>query len=522
MEVIDIDLGALEPININLNDGPTLSLNTEPTGSASSSSLNSSGGGGGMELLMNDRKRSSSNSVHVDLGDIDQLEKELNQLSGTSTGPTNTSSSSSSSSSSSGGFSGMVQNLFGFGDNKDSTTKTIHAKTDPIAAAGYEKTDSKLGQSTASALGQTQKTWDGYTKASDVPDAGSYRSSASLSEREKRAKKREMINKMREWSKTKEFENSTQYTMDSNFDDVEEEYNSMLKEKRRKESVKMQGWWLMTFVNTLEFANSAMNPFDINLDGFGEKVSEDLGSYDEIFGELHDKYQGGKLSPEVALLLKLGISAATVSISNKALSAAAPGFNDIIKQSPELMRAFTDATVKSMSSQSPGFAFANNMMNTDINNSFGPPPKPVETKSQAAPPRPGAMQFTNNNGPSNGPSESNVNRPDLAFGRGAMFKEQGAPEVGGYMDVNRPNGFVGSNGRQEMRGPQTADIDSLLSGLKTKTVNIHESLGGVSDFSAADESMVSVSSLKDLAGAGIPKRSGKRKGNNMNTVSLDI
>jgi hypothetical protein len=53
-------------------------------------------------------------------------------------------------------------------------------------------------------------------------------------------------------------------------------------------------------------------------------------------------------------------------------------------------------------------------------------------------------------------------------------------------------------------------------------VNIHESAGGINDFSAADESMVSVSSLKDLTGAGIPKRSGKRKGNNMNTVSLDI
>jgi len=518
MEVIDIDLGALEPININLNEAPAITLNDAPAIPELSSST--SGGGGGLELLMNDRKRSSSNSVHVDLGDIDQLEKELNQLSGSGSGSGSGSvSGANASSNSSGGFSGLVQNLFGFGENKDSTTKTIHTKADPVAAAGYEKTDSKLGQSTASALGQTQKTWDGYTKASDVPDAGSYRSSASLSEREKRAKKREMINKMREWSKTKDFENTTQYTMDSNFDDVEEEYNSMLKEKRRKESIKMQGWWLMTFVNTVEFANSAMNPFDISLDGFGEKVSEDLGSYDEIFGELHDKYQGGKLSPEVALLLKLGISAATVSISNKALSAAAPGFNDIIKQSPELMRAFTDATVKSMSSQSPGFAFANNMMNTDINTTFGPPPKPVETKSQPAPPRPGAMQFT-----SNGPSESNVNRPDLAFGRGAMFKEPGAPEVGGYMDVNRPNGLVGSNtnGRQEMRGPQTADIDSLLSGLKTKTVNIHESVGGVNDFSAADESMVSVSSLKDLAGAGIPKRSGKRKGNNMNTVSLDI
>lgn len=502
MEVIDIDLGALEPININLNEGPSLSLNEEPMT------------GGGLEFLMNDKKRSSSSAVNVNLGDIDQLEHDLNNLSGSTPRSINVPAPASSS-----GFSGLVKNLFDFSDKKDANTKSINANVDPISAAGYEKTDSKLGQSTASAFGNgsTQKTWDGYTKANDVPDANSYRSSSSLSEREKRIKKREMINKMRDWSKTKEFENLAQHTMESNFEDVEEEYNSALKEKRRKESVKMQGWWLMTFVNTLEFANSAMNPFDISLDGFGEKVSEDLGSYDEIFGELHDKYQGGKMSPEVSLLLKLGISAATVSISNKALSAAAPGFNDIIKQSPELMRAFTDATVKSMSNQSPGFAFANNMMNSDVNSSFGPPPKPVETKSQPAPTRPGAMQFTNNGEPNNN------SRPDLAYGRGSMFKEQGV-EVGGYMDVNRSDGMVSQpNGRHEMRGPQSSDIDSLLSGLKTKTVNIHESMGGHDFSSAADESMISVSSLKDLAGAGIPKRSGRRKNKSeMNTVSLDI
>ena len=51
------------------------------------------------------------------------------------------------------------------------------------------------------------------------------------------------------------------------------------------------------FVNSVEYANSAFNPFDINLDGWGEQVSEDLDSYEEIFAELHEKYKGGKNEP---------------------------------------------------------------------------------------------------------------------------------------------------------------------------------------------------------------------------------
>ena len=39
----------------------------------------------------------------------------------------------------------------------------------------------------------------------------------------------------------------------------------------------------MTFINSLEYANTAFNPFDLNLDGWGEQVNEDIDSYEEIF-----------------------------------------------------------------------------------------------------------------------------------------------------------------------------------------------------------------------------------------------
>ena len=95
-EVIDIGLDNLEPISINI-------------GNTNQSSVNF---GSGIELLMNDKKRSNSNSVAVDLGELDNLEKELNDLSNQSNSNT-----SSAGSKLMTGLSGFT-NMFGFGDTK--------------------------------------------------------------------------------------------------------------------------------------------------------------------------------------------------------------------------------------------------------------------------------------------------------------------------------------------------------------------------------------------------------------------
>jgi hypothetical protein len=71
-----------------------------------------------------------------------------------------------------------------------------------------------------------------------------------------------------------------------------------------------------------------------------------------------------------------------------------------------------------------------------------------------------------------------------------------------------------------MKGP--SDITDILSGLKTKTINIQEeeSERPVTN----DNSTISISDLKDMqSNAGnMPKRSGRRKKSASNTVSLDI
>jgi len=503
MEVIDIGLSDLEPISVELGDsGPKPSVNFGP----------------GIELLMNDKKRASSSNITMDLGELDNLENELNALSGASMNPPSQSSNSSFFGGGGGGetktLTGFASNLFGYGST--STNKTL---------SSTEPNDSNLGQATAETVGNS-KTWDGYSKISEVPLSGS--SAPKMTDREKRRKKRAMIKKLEEWYEKGLIKHSSHFNMDSVYEEIEDEYETALEDKRKKDSVKLQGWWFMTFINSVEYANSTFNPFDLNLDGWGEQVSEDIDSYEEIFSELHEKYKGGKLSPEISLLLRLGFSAAVVNITNKALSSATPGFNDVIRQSPELMKMFTNATVQSMSQQSPGFAFANNMANpTAPSTSYGAPPAPVETKGQPGPPRPG-MQYTQHPG----------NRPDISAGRGAMFREGGidlndkspARPPQQQQQQQQPSYMQGPRSEQpppqqrnEMRGPQNTDINNILAGLKTREVMTNEPVLANEFMNDDNDSLVSIGSVKDMQNASMPKRANRRKQrSDKNIVSLDI
>lgn len=468
MEVIDIGLHDLEPISLNFADdapfAPKPSVNFDS----------------GIELLMNSKKRTASSNVDINLGELDKIENDLNELSNSGSNGSN-------------GFggesktlTGFTSNLFGFGGS--STTGKLNSSNEP--------SDSKVGSATAESIG-TNKTWDGFSKVNDIPFEKS--SGPKLTERDRRRKQRMMIKKLEEWYDKGLIKNITHFNADSSYEEVEDEYETALEDKRKKDSIKLQGWWFMTFVNSVEYANAAFNPFDLNLDGWGEQVSEDIDSYEEIFAELHEKYKGGKMAPELSLLLRLGFSAAVVNFTNKALSSATPGFNDVIRQSPELMKAFTSATVNSMSQQSPGFAFANNMMQEQANKPRGPPPPaPVETKNMAPPPRP-SMQFTQ--------------RPDINAGRGAMFREEGVDVNNQFGDANRQAPMQ----RPEMRGPQNTDIDNILAGLKTRSVNIHENAQ-----SQDDDSMISISSLKDAQNNTMPKRTRRKQRSDKNTISLDI
>lgn len=450
--------------------------------------------GSGIELLMNDKNKSSSKTTNINLGDLDKLEEDLNDLSNTkiNIAPETTP-----------GPLGVT-----FDDLSKSGTMNVEKINIQL-----ESGDSKVGSNTIGSVGNTS-TWDGFMKTSETPHDTS-KPAFSINERERKRKKRHMLKCLDDWATKGIIKEPTRLNIDSNYEDIEDEYESALDDKRKKDSIKIQQNWMITMINTIEYGNAMFDPFGISLDGWGESVSEDIDSYDEIFGELHEKYKGGKMSPELSLLLRLGFSASVVHFSNKALSTAAPGFNDVIKQSPELMKMFTSATVETMKQQTPGMAFAEELMKNKPNMSNGPPPAPVETREQTPPQRPGSMTFT----------ERPTNRPDL--NKNAMFAESGVDVTSNSAPLNNT-----PMKRPEMSGPRNTDIDNILSGLKPKTPSVPPTVSNdeqkqqsvnIDMYKTVDEdSLISVSSLKDLENNVKPKKSRKRNTSDKKVVSLDI
>jgi len=442
-------------------------------------SLKSANFGGGLELLMNDKvKESSRQNTEIDLEDLNNLENELNNLveeipaSGFRT----------------------KSDLFSGIDTSNDTKHSVKFN-DPIQPS--------IGKSTADTTSDA-KTWDGYGKFNNIP-MNPDRPASSQPQMNKDELLREKFKFLRklEALEKKGVELSKKYNMDSPLQEMQGEYETIVEEKAKNNSVKFQGNMLMACINGIEFLNGRFDPFDIKLDGWSEQVNENVTDYDEIFGELYEKYKSkATMSPELKLLFQLGGSAMMVHMTNTMFKSAMPGMDDILRQNPDLMRSFQNAAVNSMAQSSPGFSgFMSNMMNPET--SQGPPPPMATQGPNSVPPpisRPGNNNF--------------ARRPDANMGR-SNFVDDGINirENADRVDLSRQF-------RPEMKGP--SDISDILSGLKTKNINIQGSQQQDQSHTN-DNSTISISDLKSLQGDGnMPKKSRRRQKSASNTVSLDI
>ena len=241
------------------------------------------------------------------------------------------------------------------------------------------------------------------------------------------------------------------YTMDSSLEEMKGEYDNIIAEKERSNNVKFQGKMLMAMITGVEFLNSKFDPFDIKLDGWADQVNENISDYDDIFAELHEKYKNkAKLAPELKLMFQLGGSAIMLHMTNTMFKSSVPGIDDIMKQNPELMQKFTQAAVNSMGASHPGLSgFVNSVQ--PMRETPREPVREVRRESRE-PPR-------------------EEKRPD-------------------------------------MKGP--SDINSLLSGLKPKTIQLDEG------------STVSLSELNEMKDGLNSAKRGRKKRSERNSMSLNL
>jgi hypothetical protein len=397
--------------------------------------------GPGVELLMNGGGRKTAVS-EINLADITKLEQDLNDLS----------------SSISGG-APMTLNLSSpepsFFSEPKSDVKQIFTPRQTSFSPSFEEIKEPSTPKTES--------WDGFKSVNTgniSPEKPSANPAPELSAGDILKNKFNYLRKLEEFER-KGISLTRKYTMDSSLSEMQGEYENIVSEKERSNSVKFQGKMLMACITGLEFMNNKFDPFELKLDGWAEQVNENLEDYDDIFAELHDKYKSkAKLAPELKLMFQLGGGAIMLHMTNTMFKSSIPGMDDIMRQNPELMQKFTQAAVNSMAGSNPGFS---GFMNT---------------VQQQAPPR----------------------------------REQPPSR---YEDTRtvRPN----------MKGP-SSDIDELLSGLKPRSTPMpSSSFSPVTDVGIDDPgSTVSLSELNEMKEGLKPLKSKRRVRSDKNTVSIVI
>ena len=467
----------MEEISLNLAE-PTLSVTEASTGGIKisvDSPKKSVNFGPGAEMLMNQNKsKSSSPKADINLDDIGSLDN-INLESG----PPKVKRPS---------FTDVTSNLFS------------GPKNDPIGIK-LKIDDPPPISSTAPLTGATTKvkteTEDGFKTFNEIPvTPAAPPAPVRMSPEETLREKLKLLRALEAMEK-KGIQLTKKYTMDSPLAEMKGEYETIKSDAEKKSSVKFQRQMMLAAVSGLEFLNGRFDPFDLKLDGWSEAVQENIEEYDDVFGELHEKYGGkAKMAPELKLLFMLGGSAAMLHMTNTMFKSAMPGMDDIMRQNPELMQQFQNAAMNTMGQQNPGFGqFMGGVMGGPPPMTMPPmgsPPGPDDSMRQS-PPR---------------MNRARTNRPDIEMSRSNTFNDAIDPRDN-FQSVKK------SSRRAEMKGP--SDLDDILSGLKTKKINLK------SQKDKDSASVVSISELNDMKDSlEKPKKSRRKPKSERNTISLNF
>jgi hypothetical protein len=129
-----------------------------------------------------------------------------------------------------------------------------------------------------------------------------------------------------------------EYNLNSKYEDMEFELQYHTSIANKKKGIELWKGFITNGVTAMEFMNERFDPFGFKLGGWSEHVKVGIDDYDEVLGELYEKYKGKgkKVEPEIKLMIMLVTSAATFHAS-KSLGDTIPGLDEVLKNNPELI-----------------------------------------------------------------------------------------------------------------------------------------------------------------------------------------
>ena len=135
------------------------------------------------------------------------------------------------------------------------------------------------------------------------------------------------------------------YSPDDDVDDMEAEIAAQREKRNKQNQVNFYKKTLLTIVCGVEFLNEKYDPFAFKLRDWSKHVASEQDEYVEILEELYEKYKdrGGRMAPEIKLLLMIVMSAVTFHLSQTLFGPA--GMKDAMKSNPnvlaQMMKTFT-------------------------------------------------------------------------------------------------------------------------------------------------------------------------------------
>lgn len=454
---------------------------------------------------------------------------------------------------SSGKGGGGFMSLLGLGKDNSNTVQKETNESDKNTGG------SSLGRSTAQVKEQT---WDGYKNFDNIPyNPDGYEEQSAFSNKSitkpQRSQEELIREKFKYLRKLEQLEQkgarlSKHYTMDSNLDEMMGEYEMIVSEREKQNSVKFQGKLLMTTVTALEYLNEKVNPFDLQLDGWAESVNENIEEYDDVFQELHQKYSGkANIAPELKLLFMLGGNAIMLHMTNTMFKSAMPGMDDVMRQNPELMKQFSQAAASSMGKNNPGFGdFVGNMMG-GMNQ--GQPPQsqgqgqgqpqqsyqtPAQPRNQNQGARPHDPSLPKYDAPPTTEQSAGVRAMESQKQRRTAPREdmKGPGDLSDILSRLKPKGGLNANNQSNQSSVQTQTQRPKQQETLTKTprhsysktpvnrssqIKHQSSNAEQSNGQNEERSTISIQELKDIQ-ADVDSGRGRRRKSEKNTVSLDI
>ena len=357
MSEVNLDIQEINLDGDLNNTSKEISLDT----AASSVDLKEANFGSGIELLMNEKVKNNSKSPSSN--SLKDLENDLNMV-----------------------------------DNNVLNDKEINIQNNTSSQNSAPTIE--IAKSTVE-LNTNSSSWDGFKDINSIHIEEEGKKAANLTKEQILKEKFEILRKL-DTLETKGATLSKKYTMDSELNEMKGEYEFLMNEKEKQNSMKFQGKVLTTMITGLEFLNSKFDPFDVKLDGWSEQINENIEDFDEIFAELHEKYKSkAKMAPEIKLLFQLASSGIMIHMTNTMFKSSLPGMDDIMRQNPDLMNHFTKAAMSSMEQSNPGLSnFMNDMGMSHGSDNSNPRSQPQQYEQSNNSQSPTQMR-REMNGPSN-------------------------------------------------------------------------------------------------------------------------